>query len=295
MVGKEGAGPASRTSARLLGQNIATIKKATRCFVTASVTAPCQSSVVSRRSRQLSFDLRSPARWGGRRDGAGRKPAAARRDPHQRRTPLSRALPCHVTLTVRRGLPSLRTIGFVREFERSVRRACDRGRFRITHYSIQSDHVHAIVETSSTRDLACGMKSLGSRLARAANRVFRHRGPVLADRFHLHVLRTPREVRNAIGYVLLNARHHLAQLRRRLDPRGRIDPASSGRWFDGWRECLPAPRDPPAVAKPRTWLLRSGWRTAGLLSMMDVPGSGASASRKRDRPPVPCVASLQRV
>jgi hypothetical protein len=42
------------------------------------------------------------------------------------------------------------------------------------------------------------------------NRVFGRRGSVLADRFHLHVLRTPREVRHALSYVLMNARRHLA-------------------------------------------------------------------------------------
>ena len=84
------------------------------------------------------------------------------------------------------------------------------------HYSIQNDHLHAIVEATSQHDLACGMKSIGSRLARAVNRVFRLRGTVLADRYHLHILRTPREVRNALAYCLLNARRHLAKMRRAL-------------------------------------------------------------------------------
>jgi hypothetical protein len=46
--------------------------------------------------------------------------------------------------------------------------------------------------------------------------VFRRAGQVLADRCHVHVLRTPREVRNAIAYVLLNARRHLAKAGRAL-------------------------------------------------------------------------------
>jgi hypothetical protein len=41
------------------------------------------------------------------------------------------------------------------------------------------------------------MKALGARLAHAANRLLGRTGPVLADRYHLRVLRTPREVRNA--------------------------------------------------------------------------------------------------
>jgi len=82
------------------------------------------------------------------------------------------------------------------------------------------------------------MKSLGARLARAVNRVFRRSGPVLADRYHVRVLRTPREVRNALAYVLLNARRHAAQVGRMVSRALRIDPASSGRWFDGWRRIV---------------------------------------------------------
>jgi REP element-mobilizing transposase RayT len=164
-------------------------------------------------------------------------------------------------------------VKFVREWERSLTAACDRGRFRIIQYSIQNDHLHAIVEATNERDRASGMKSIGSRLARAVNRVFRRHGPVLADRYHLHVLRTPREVRHALAYVLLNARRHLAKLGRPAPRDPSADPASSGRWFEGWtRRVQPAP-DPPAVAPPRTWLLRVGWRRHGLVSPAEVPGA----------------------
>jgi hypothetical protein len=136
------------------------------------------------------------------------------------------------------------------------------------HYAIQPDHVHLIVEATSREDLSAGMKSIGSRLARAVNRVFRRRGSVLADRYHLRILRTPREVRRAIAYVLLNARRHAAKRRAPLSASPRVDPASSGRWFDGWRPAaasrFPEKRGDPAVATPHTWLLRIGWRRHGL-------------------------------
>jgi hypothetical protein len=163
--------------------------------------------------------------------------------------------------------------------EASFRQSCERGRFRLVHFSIQTSHVHLIVEAASASDLASGMKSIGSRLARAVNRSFARRGSVLADRYHLHVLRTPREVRNAIAYVLLNARRHAAKLGRRLSRAPNIDPASSGRWFDGWRSTpsLAVAFDPPAVAPARTWLLRIGWRRSGLIDPREVPGSGSPA------------------
>jgi hypothetical protein len=92
-------------------------------------------------------------------------------------------------------------------------------------------------------------------------------------------------VRSALAYVLLDARRHLVKRvgGRRLSAPFRIDPASSGRWFDGWRRQLPesgargardAPGslDPPAVRRPRTWLLAVGWRRHGLLDPAEVPG-----------------------
>jgi len=161
----------------------------------------------------------------------------------------------------------------VRELERSFRETRDRRRgFRLVHYSFQHDHAHLIVEAANSLELASGMKSPGSRLSRAVNRVFRCRGAVLADRFHVHVLRTPTEVRRAIAYVLLNARRHAAKLGRHLSRAPSVDPASSGRWFEGWRVPQRAGADAPAVAPPRTWLLRIGWRRAGRIDPGETPG-----------------------
>jgi len=97
---------------------------------------------------------------------------------------------------------------------------------------------------------------------------------VWGDRYHARPLRTPTETRNAIAYVLLNARRHLAKRGRALPRVTRIDPASSGRWFDGWRGGRPAVLDAPAVARARTWLLAVGWRRRGLLDPAIVPGGG---------------------
>lgn len=237
---------------------------------------------MARKPRQLALDLRDPPSWGGRRAGAGRKPGPDPRNPRRARPPLATRFPCHVTLKTRRGLPSLRDVRFIREFERGLRAACERARFRVAHYAIQPDHVHLIVEASSQKDLASGMKSIGARFARAVNRVFGRRGSVLADRYHVHILRTPREVRRAIAYVLLNSRRHLAKRGIRLSAVPRVDPASSGRWFDGWRFSFARSHDPPAVAPPRTWLLRAGWRRVGLICPREVPGVAATWRRAGD-------------
>jgi hypothetical protein len=108
--------------------------------------------------------------------------------------------------------------------------------------------------------------------------------PVLTDRYHARVLRTPAEGRNALAYVLLNARRHAAKARTRLSRAIGIDPASSGRWFDGWRRkprsasLAHAPSAEPAVSPPRSWLLTEGWRRRGLLDPDEVPGTGTISS-----------------
>jgi hypothetical protein len=165
-------------------------------------------------------------------------------------------------------------VPIVRAIERSFAAACARPGFRLVHYSLQGNHAHLIVEARDRNALGRGMKSIAGRIARAVNRVARRRGRVLTDRYHLRLLPTPREVRHALRYVLLNARHHL-EARLAKKAAARLDPASSARWFDGWRDLAPVdagglPARPVAPAK--TWLLRMGWRRHGLLDPGDVPG-----------------------
>ena len=163
----------------------------------------------------------------------------------------------------------------MRALREVLRQACERGNFRVVHYSVQHDHVHLIVESAGKQALGRGMMSVGTRFARLVNRVFGRRGAVLDGRYHLRVLRTPREVRNALAYVLLNARRHWRK-RNGSAPPVRLDEASSGRWFDGWRPGVrfrvPVPDDPCEVASARTWLLRKGWRRWGLIDLAEVPG-----------------------
>jgi hypothetical protein len=117
------------------------------------------------------------------------------------------------------------------------------------------------------------MKGLQIRMARGLNRLFGRMGRVFADRYHARAMKTPRETRNALAYVLLNSRRHALQ--RGLDLRNaNIDPCSSGLDFDGWKG---GPRmhcdEPLQVARPKSRLLRIGWRKRGLIAPWEVPAS----------------------
>jgi hypothetical protein len=190
-------------------------------------------------------------------------------------------VPAHVTLRLLPGLLSLRTVKAVREIEATFAGGCERSDFRLVHYSLQGNHAHLIVEARDRDALGRGMMAIGSRLARAVNRVMDRHGAVLADRYHVRLLPTPREVRDALRYVLLNARRH-ASVTARSAVRAMgslLDPASSARWFDGWKRSVPGAPEPlirssaeTPVARARTWLLAIGWRRHGLLDPADVPG-----------------------
>jgi len=235
---------------------------------------------VPRRTRQLSFtDYRMRTGRGGPRPGAGRPRGPRPRVPHREREPIPGHCPVHVTLRVRSGVPSLRGGALVSELRHSLAEVSERGAFRVVHYSLQGDHAHLIVEAKGKHALASGMKSIAARLARAVNRVCHRSGPVLDGRYHHRLLRTPREVRRALAYVLLDARRHWAKVRGGRRMPVHLDGASSARWFDGWRpeaaDRLPEARGDPEVARARTWLLRIGWRRHGLVDPSEVPGGGS--------------------
>jgi hypothetical protein len=225
--------------------------------------------------------LRAVPRWGGARPGAGGKPGPKPAVRHTSRQHFEKP-PAHVTLRMRRDVPSLRTVPIVREIERTFADGCARPGFRLVHYSLQGNYAHLVIEARDRDALGRGMKAIGARLARAVNRIARRTGPVFAERYHVRLLPTPKEVRHALRYVLLNARRHAAAVKARTVAAAsvRFDPASSARWFDGWKRKVPettdhgrtAPNIRPPVAHARTWLLRVGWRRHGLLDPTDVPG-----------------------
>jgi len=144
--------------------------------------------------------------------------------------------------------------------------------FRVFVYSVQSDHIHLVVEADGRTALIRGVQGLAVRCAKAVNRALGRKGAVWDHRYHARRLRTPREVRTALVYVLLNFRKHL-----RAAPG--IDPCSSGAWFDGWVRPPKPPPGPPPVAPARTWLARTGWRRAG--GPIDPAESPASSPDRR--------------
>ncbi len=195
------------------------------------------------RAEQQSFRYRP---WGGRRKGAGRPRT---RDPgvsHDARPRLAPRYPVHATLRAVRGVPNLRRPSVYAAIEVALIAVLARTEFRVIHFCVQPNHVHLIVEAHDARALSRGMQGLAIRIARGVNRATRRRGKVWAGRYHARILRTPREVRNALCYVLQQTRRHETTDRVMVDPNW-IDPRSSG--------------------------LTHGWRRHGLIRVDEVPSA----------------------
>ena len=122
-----------------------------------------------------------------------------------------------------------------------------------------------------------GVPDLGREASEPAiskRRKKRRRGTVFVDRYHAKIIRSPRQARNALAYVLNNWRKHREdrQLgRRRLDPRSVLERGPL-RWLAGLQAArLREDYEPLPVWGPRCWLLNEGWRKHGLIGTTEIP------------------------
>jgi REP element-mobilizing transposase RayT len=157
---------------------------------------------------------------------------------HRKREAFARPLPVHVTMRMTEGVPYLRERQAFIVVARAFWNAQNRFGTRLTHFSVQGNHVHVIVESADSRSLARAMKGLAIRIALGINGLRKRDGRVIDDRYDVHILRTPTEVRHAVRYVLKNHEHH----------RGSPQPPDS----------FSSEVQRKIVLPPRTWLLRHG-------------------------------------
>lgn len=240
-------------------------------------------------------------RCGGRRKGAGRKPKYGRAGTsHRKRDEVDGRDVLHVVL---RAVPE---VGNLRRGEvyKAVRAAsitaaasaARREQFRISHLSIQHNHIHMLVEAESTEALTKGMQGFQISAARHINTALRvgarrRRGSVFADRYHVVVIRSPKQARHVLAYVLGNWRKH-GEDRHGLPSTWLVDPFSSAVSFRGWKELegqapwtLRPGYKPLVVTAARSWLLCIAWRRHGAISVREVPGQHARSTAQRSARP----------
>ncbi len=227
---------------------------------------------------------------GGKRKGAGRKPKNERAGAaHAKRKDIDERDALHVVLRVAPEVGNLRRNATYQAVRAATEVAAQRGRFRICQLSIQRNHIHMIAEAKDAMALAHGMQGFEISAARNVNTALgtggrRRKGRVFVDRYHVVVIRSPKQMRNALSYCLNNFRKHRED-RSGLPGTWLLDPFSSAVSFDGWKELeemtepwhLPETYRPLVVSPPQSWLLLVGWKIAGPISARAIPSA-------RDRP-----------
>ena len=211
-------------------------------------------------AKQLSF--KKVSGWGGKRKGAGRKNQSGT-VAHEKRARVALKHPIHINLKVRPGIVNLRSHGVHKQFKYAIKKAQAHG-LGVSQYSLQDNHIHLICEARNNGALSSGMKSFGSRFGKALAKASGQKKGAFKGRFHLHVLKSPTEVKNALKYVLLNESKHMKSIEF-------IDEYSSGYSFKHWHKLMripdwmevqlieARPADWSHLAEAKSWLLSEGW------------------------------------
>lgn len=204
---------------------------------------------------------------------------------HVRRGMLDARHPLHVTLRVAQGLASLRGEAPSRVIRECFVAASGVHGLRVLEFTIQSNHLHLIVEIdgehAETRNvgrrrvhdvrkaLGLALRGLSVRIARGLNKLWGRRGAVFPERYHVEELDSVERVRRARAYALENWRKHGAQGGTTYGPGP--DPRATGRWSSVWyaerwgRALDPAllaglgPRASWPIVPPSTWLAREAY------------------------------------
>jgi REP element-mobilizing transposase RayT len=246
----------------------------------------------SRRKAKRSSEPEQLPLWkprGGRRRGAGRPPNGARAgSSHTARPFLHARHPVHVTLRAVAAVGNLRRRRIYHAIREATLTTARREDFRIVHLSIQRTHVHLLVEAEDKEALASGMQGFQISAAKHLNAAIskgrpgpRRRGPVFPDRYHAEIITSPRQARHTLSYVINNWRKH-GEDRAAPMRDWNIDWFSSAAMFPDWTEYGdevllwrgPPTYEPLQVFRPRTWLLREGWKNHGsTISCREVPSA----------------------
>jgi REP element-mobilizing transposase RayT len=148
--------------------------------------------------KQLKLNL-NKGRHGGRREGSGRLRIHSPGVSHRQREKVTKRTPLHLNFKYRTHVRNKETL---RLLKRAILNARKQG-LSVIHFSLQSNHVHIIAEAISNQNLTKGMLSLTVTMAKGLQK-----GKVQIERYHLHVLRTVRETKNAVEYVCFNRQKH---------------------------------------------------------------------------------------
>jgi REP element-mobilizing transposase RayT len=249
---------------------------ASRKFVKPWDVSPQLALPVNRSARAHNRQVEEKVTGKKIRRGVGRpakKIKSAHAITHQPRPKLAKKEVLHLTLKLRRGLPTLRRDKPFKAIQRSFYKYSLGDGFRLVHFSVQHDHLHLIAEADSKKALSRAMHRLAISISRRLNGLWKKlggtwTGRIFKERYHEHVLKQPLEVRNVLLYVLANAKKHGAIKAHERDF------YSSAPYFDGFTKRKAKPPPDQLIVRATAWLLTTGWhREYGLLGPNEMPRS----------------------
>jgi REP element-mobilizing transposase RayT len=128
--------------------------------------------------------------------------------PHRERAIIPRNTPVHVTIKINKHIVStLRNKIIFKKISQAISKARNKG-IRLIHFTIQRDHVHMLIETNDKKQLGRAMQAMGISLAKSLKNLTKKKLRIFKDRYHVHILKTLKEVQNAKSYILGNALKH---------------------------------------------------------------------------------------
>jgi REP element-mobilizing transposase RayT len=128
---------------------------------------------------------------------------------HRSRPLIPKDKPVHVTVKFNKSkIRTLRNKKYYQEIRKSFRRLRIQGA-RLIEFSIQQDHIHLLLETSDSKTLGRAMRALSISLSKRFTLLINHKIKALKNRYHLHILNTLNELKNARNYILNNGKKHL--------------------------------------------------------------------------------------
>ena len=141
--------------------------------------------------------------------------------------------------------------------------------FQIVHFSVQSNHVHLIVEAADRETIIAKMSGFMISFAKRLNgRVLEGRkGKVWRERYYRRDITLSREMHNVLAYVFGNAKKHGEIPRDALH----LDPYSTAWTFDDLPVELPKANERWKPPRPMTELLKRQWIVHGLLRVGGAP------------------------
>lgn len=150
------------------------------------------------KNKQLKLNIYKGS-WGGRRPGSGRKRLHSKGVAHRTRELVTKRTPLHINFKFK---TLIRNKHCLKLLKKAIINARSHG-LRILHFSLESNHVHLIIEALDNQTLTKGMRSLTVTFSKGVAK-----GRIQIERYHLHILKTLKETKNAIHYVLFNHQKH---------------------------------------------------------------------------------------